>query len=407
MLIETFFPDALPPNFTIGYYVTQCMHDLFPGRYVLETQYDLPFLEYGRAGECAITIKQIPAPEIITSWEGLDHEIERTATNAWFEVAWQGHQLEALVLTAGDMTWYFVIAGSREVAERFYLAVRQWDLGVHAEVLVFTGHDWEKDEDLFKAIQGITFESLVLDGTLKEEIQTDIAAFFANRVAYEEHGVPWKRGILFLGPPGNGKTHAVKAVINAVAQPCLYVKALHRHRAIATVFAHARRAAPCVLVFEDLDSLVRKEMRSELLNELDGFAANTGILVLATTNHPKKLDPALIDRPSRFDRKYHFDLPTLGTRHAYIERWNAGLRAALRLPAAAVADTAARTEGFSFAYLKELFVSATMRWMATPVPGAMEMVITEQITLLRAQMPAPKRAGSGEAVPALHAVETR
>jgi len=159
---------------------------------------------------------------------------------------------------------------------------------------------------------------------------------------------------------------------------------------IATVFAHARRAAPCVLVFEDLDSLVRKELRSELLNDLDGFAANTGILTLATTNHPENLDPALIDRPSRFDRRYNFGLPTLGTRHAFIERWNGTLRPALQLDAAAVADVAARTEGFSFAYLKELFVSAVMRWMADEVPGTMDRVIAEQLVLLRDQMPSGK-----------------
>src|SRR6185437_627958 len=355
MLLETFFPDALMPHLTTGYYVTQRLRDLFPGRHVLETRGHLPFVEFGLAGGCVLTLKEAPAPELIATWAGLDHDILRTVSNGWYEITWEGRHLEAVVLSGGDDVWFFLVTDSRQIAEDFYLAVQKWDLGAHSEVLVFNGHGWYKDEDLFKAIQGTTFDSLILDGKLKEDIQTDIGDFFGRRAAYERYGVPWKRGILFLGPPGNGKTHAVKAVLNAVPAQCLYVKALHHHKAIASVFAHARRTAPCVLVFEDLDSLVRKELRSELLNELDGFAANTGILTLATTNHPEKLDPALIDRPSRFDRKYHFDLPTLGTRYAFIERWNGTLRPALQLAAAAVADVAARTEGFSFAYLKELF----------------------------------------------------
>jgi ATP-dependent 26S proteasome regulatory subunit len=62
--------------------------------------------------------------------------------------------------------------------------------------------------------------------------------------------------------------------------------------------------------------------RTNFLNELDGFAANIGIVTLATTNHPERLDPAILDRPSRFDRKYPFDLPEQPERHAYIVMWN-------------------------------------------------------------------------------------
>ena len=64
--------------------------------------------------------------------------------------------------------------------------------------------------------------------------------------------------------------------------------------AITAVFQKARRHAPCVLIFEDLDSLVTKHKRSFFLNEMDGFAGNDGILALATTNHPEKLDPAIL-----------------------------------------------------------------------------------------------------------------
>ena len=64
------------------------------------------------------------------------------------------------------------------------------------------------------------------------------------------------------------------------------------------VFARARRSAPCLVVLEDLDSLIKDENRAFLLNELDGFADNEGVVVIASTNHPEKLDPAILDRPS-------------------------------------------------------------------------------------------------------------
>ncbi len=98
------------------------------------------------------------------------------------------------------------------------------------------------------------------------------------------------------------------------------------------VFTRAR-LAPSLVVLEDLDSMIHNQNRSFFLNELDGFRVNTGVVVLATTNHPEKLDTAILDRPSRFDRKYHFELPGEPERLAYIERWNSELQAELRVSA--------------------------------------------------------------------------
>jgi ATPase family associated with various cellular activities (AAA) len=126
--------------------------------------------------------------------------------------------------------------------------------------------------------------------------------------------------------------------------------------------------------------------RSYFLNELDGFAGNTGILTLATSNHPERLDPAIIDRPSRFDRKYPFDLPAVQERRTYIGMWNETLRRELRLSEDGIARVAEDTDDFSFAYLKELFLSATMRWIGSSQPGSMDEVMPEQVNVLREQM---------------------
>jgi SpoVK/Ycf46/Vps4 family AAA+-type ATPase len=257
--------------------------------------------------------------------------------------------------------------------------------------LVFEEGYWAKNQELFQAIKGATFNNLVLRGTLKQDIQDDLANFFASRHTYEAYGVPWKRGILLIGSPGNGKTHTVKALINKMQKPCLYVKSFKsqcdtENENIRKAFKQARQSAPCILVLEDLDSLINDQNRSFFLNELDGFAANAGIVTLATTNYPERLDSAIMERPSRFDRKYHFELPALTERVGYVTVWNNTLKDAMRLSDTAMTQIAELTDGFSFAYLKELTVSSMMRWMGAMEPGTMEKIMIEQVAGLREQM---------------------
>lgn len=146
----------------------------------------------------------------------------------------------------------------------------------------------------------------------------------------------------------------------------LYVKTFNNsvgpEYGIRQIFLMARRMAPCLLVFEDIDSLVSPRVRSYFLNEVDGLESNHGILMIGSTNHLEQLDPGIAKRPSRFDRKYLFDLPTKDERIQYCEYWRHKLRNNKEvefLPAmsARVADI---TGGFSFAYMKEAFVAALL-----------------------------------------------
>jgi hypothetical protein len=396
MTTEHFIAEALQlPVTAIGYHVSRRLRTLYPDKTLLEggDQF-FNMEEYARTGHCTLTEKAAPISQRVTYWLGSGSRLLHRAHQTWFEVAWQGERLDVLILHFGDGMsnpyHYYILADHADVAERFLCAVCDWNMELRDEVLVFEGGSWHKDAELFAAIKGATLDNLVLRGSLKEEISADLATFFAARDTYATYGVPWKRGILFVGPAGNGKTHAVKALVNALGQPCLYVKSFHTQMpdeySIRAVFERARASAPCILVLEDLDSLVTPTNRSFFLNELDGFAGNAGILTLATTNHPERLDPAIIDRPSRFDRKYPFDLPAVEERRVYIAQWNASLQPALRLSEAAAAQIAEQTEGFSFAYLKELFLSAMMRWIATAQPGTMEQVMGEQVGVLREQM---------------------
>jgi SpoVK/Ycf46/Vps4 family AAA+-type ATPase len=114
---------------------------------------------------------------------------------------------------------------------------------------------------------------------------------------------------------------------------------------------------------------------------------NEGLITLASTNHPDRLDPAIVDRPSRFDRKYHFDLPAEAERRRYAETWNRRLGADLALDATALDGVAATTDGFSFAYMKELFASALMRAASGPVDGPRLLdALRHETGALRAEM---------------------
>lgn len=397
MNLEDFIGEALcQPTDVLAYHVSRKLAKLCPDKEIIEGEsYHFDLEAFVLAGRCTVVRDLSVHLHRVTEWRGAEQPFRHEWANGWFDVLWQGQLLEVLLLTFHEdgckSRHHWIVADTTETAEGFLADVCGWNAEVRGEVLVFTGGGWLKDKKLYEAIQAATFDNLILPAELKRELQTDFAQFFAARATYERYGVPWKRGALLTGPPGNGKTHTVKALINQLRQPCLYVKSFKsryqtEHGNIRAVFARARQAAPCLLVFEDLDALIDDKNRAYFLNELDGFAANTGVVVLATTNYPERLDPAIIDRPSRFDRKYYFAPPAHAERLAYLRTWHDALNAEMRLSDAGLAEVVAETEGFSFAYLKELFMSSMMQWMSAPQSRGMEAVMRERVPVLRAQM---------------------
>ena len=407
MANETLIHDALRlPVHAISRHISAELAVLFPDQYALQTSdEDFDVVAYARAGHCALTPDASDHFQVTTAWNGSARQSETTIENAWLAITWREHTLRLLVVSWPQdfctIRHNWILSETPDVAKSFFEAVAINSTEVRGEVLVFQSGGWMKSEELYQGIQGATFDNLILAGDLKQEIIQDFEQFFAAREAYARYGVPWKRGVLFTGSPGNGKTHTVKALVNRLCQPCLYVKSFKSSRAtdqdnIRQVFHRARETAPCVLVLEDLDSLLNDGNRAFFLNELDGFAANEGIVTLATTNHPERLDPAILDRPSRFDRRYPFHLPGPAEREAYTTMWNGTLQPELRLTETGIGSVVVHTDGFSYAYLKELFLSSMMRWInASPDgvddaraigPGKMDTVMLEQARVLREQM---------------------
>jgi hypothetical protein len=379
----------------IPYFVGGELARLFPDRTVLYCGSEhLNLTSYAKAGLCEMVCDTRVYNQSQALWKGRKKGIEEDPENAWLNVMWKGELLDVILISwwTGYSRYrrHWIVADTRDTAEGFVTALCNWSSEVRSEVLVFQNGWWERDEDLFEALKIARFDRLVLEGALKQEILDDLTRFFAAREIYERYSIPWKRGILLTGPPGNGKTCTIKALVNQLNRPCLYVKSMKSDDDsddvnIRHVFARARQSAPCILVLEDLDSLIAETSKSAFLNELDGFPSNTGMAVIGTTNHPGRLDPAIADRPSRFDRKFHFKPPDYSLRAEFLGVWNDDLEPCARLSPGAITGIAADTEGFSFAYLRELCTSSLVRWMVQQESPGMDQVMRLMLAILKSQ----------------------
>lgn len=288
-----------------------------------------------------------------------------------------------------------------EGAVALITAATKWGQESHEEAWVFDRGFWAKDKDLYKSIQESSWDNVILDGEKKQAMIDDVEGFFSSEENYKAFSVPWKvtpptapnpeypfftlnlryiksytdtpqRGIIFCGPPGNGKTISIKALMHTLSQrqhptvEMLYVKSFNSFQGpeygILAIFTKARQMAPCMLIFEDIDSLVNPSVRSYFLNAVDGLESNHGILMIGSTNHLERLDPGIAKRPSRFDRKYLFALPVREERVQYAQYWRKKLSGNKKIafPEVLCGMIADITDAFSFAYMKEAFVAALL-----------------------------------------------
>ncbi|MCJ1409934.1 hypothetical protein MMC19_004018 [Ptychographa xylographoides] len=259
--------------------------------------------------------------------------------------------------------------GLSPIVDELVYTISEWAAESHNEIWIFDNGCWQKSKDLYDAVQDARWEDVILDEDMKKMLVKDVEGFFDGKENYKRFGVAWQRGLLLHGTPGNGKTISIKAIMRSLSQrvdpiPSLYVKSFANNNnrpqlAIAQIFRKAREVSPCFLVLEDLDSLVTDAVRSYFLNEVDGLQSNDGILILGSTNHLDKLDPAIVKRPSRFDRKYPFHPPVEAERLLYAEYWITKLESVpeVTLASADCPSIAAMTEGFTFAYMKEAFIA--------------------------------------------------
>ena len=187
--------------------------------------------------------------------------------------------------------------------------------------------------------QGIRFSDVAGEDEAKESLQ-EIVDYLHNPAKYTEAGASMPKGILLVGPPGTGKTMLAKAVAGEANVPFFSISGSEfvemfvgmGASKVRDLFKQAKEKAPCIVFIDEIDAIgqkrtaggygggndEREQTLNQLLTEMDGFEGNTGVIILAATNRPESLDPALT-RPGRFDRRVPVELPDLQGREAILK----------------------------------------------------------------------------------------
>ena len=189
-----------------------------------------------------------------------------------------------------------------------------------------------------KSAEGIKFDDVAGEDEAKENL-TEVVNYLHDPSKYQEIGASMPKGILLVGPPGTGKTMLAKAVAGEANVPFFsmsgseFVEMFVGMGAskVRDLFKQAKEKAPCIVFIDEIDAIgqkrnsgqfggndEREQTLNQLLTEMDGFEGNTGVIILAATNRPDSLDPALT-RPGRFDRRVPVELPDLKGREAILQ----------------------------------------------------------------------------------------
>lgn len=207
-----------------------------------------------------------------------------------------------------------------------------------------------------------SWDNLILDPSILRLVQRDTETFFYRRDWFIKNHIPFRRGYLFHGPPGNGKTSVIKSLLTSLKMNAYKIRLFSSNitdEALERMFRDAQSTGPNMVILEDLDRAFPKtgEKKSPvglhtLLNCLDGLESLEGVITIATANEPTALDKAILKRPGRFDRVVLFDNPNPGMREGFF------LKKAPYLCMADLSPVVGATEGFSFAQLQEAYVIA-------------------------------------------------
>lgn len=206
-----------------------------------------------------------------------------------------------------------------------------------------------------KPRENVADESLLLTDALRKRVETDILGFFTPQVAamYKRLNVPYRRGVLLYGEPGNGKTSLIRWIGSRLPKvAALVLRAAHDFDTdtLVETFDEWKGMAPAILVIEDLTAVIERVNLSTFLNLLDGVdrKADGGLMLIASTNHPDKLDPAVSNRPGRFDVVMEFPSPDESQRRDYFRG------RLIETDAATIEAAVHACAGMSFAHLEEI-----------------------------------------------------
>ena len=226
----------------------------------------------------------------------------------------------------------------------------------------------DKDKKTFKDVAGLVEE--------KQEV-SELIDFLKNPKKFQKMGARIPKGVLLVGPPGTGKTLLAKAIAGEAHVPFYYISGSDfvelfvgvGASRVRDMFKEAKRNAPCLIFIDEIDAVgrqrgtglggghdEREQTLNQLLSEMDGFGENEGIIIIAATNRPDVLDPALL-RPGRFDREVTVSLPDAKEREAIL---NVHAKNKKLDPEVQLKFISLRTPGFSGADLENLLNEAAL-----------------------------------------------
>ena len=249
-----------------------------------------------------------------------------------------------------------------------------------------------------KSSEGIKFADVAGEDEAKENL-TEIVEYLHNPDKYRQIGAAMPKGILLVGPPGTGKTMLAKAVAGEANVPFFsmsgseFVEMFVGMGAskVRDLFRQAKEKAPCIVFIDEIDAIgqkrnagqyggndEREQTLNQLLTEMDGFEGNSGVIILAATNRPESLDPALT-RPGRFDRRVPVELPDLKGREAILKVHGKKVKLADNVDFSQIARMAA---GASGAELANIVNEAALRAVRDGRPCVSQSDLEESIEVV-------------------------
>ena len=244
---------------------------------------------------------------------------------------------------------------------------------------------------------GIKFADVAGEDEAKENL-SEVVDYLHNPNKYKEIGASMPKGILLVGPPGTGKTMLAKAVAGEANVPFFsmsgseFVEMFVGMGAskVRDLFKQAKEKAPCIVFIDEIDAIGKKrdnqlstndereQTLNQLLTEMDGFEGNNGVIILAATNRPESLDPALT-RPGRFDRRVPVELPDLAGREAILRVHAKKIKVA---PDVDLAKIARMASGASGAELANIVNEAALRAVRDGRASATQADLEESIEVV-------------------------
>lgn len=155
-----------------------------------------------------------------------------------FLYEWQGHDFILYIAHGLDgnsglssYTYTYLLSSDEHKSEALIIAAGNWTTSLHGEIWVFDGGFWSKNAALYESVMKASWDAVILDAQMKKDLINDHLYFFQSKNTYQRLKVPWKRGIIYYGPPGNGKTISIKAMMHTLYElkpevPTLYVRSL-------------------------------------------------------------------------------------------------------------------------------------------------------------------------------------